>query len=310
MRHCSLTRLIAFFAVAMLCLAGCSSPLARQTHAPARGESVMPLVQRGGFWLVPVRLNGREVGFFLVDTGANLTVIEETLAREMRLPTRGEAMATGIGGIRRLTLHTFDNLTAGGLDFGYGVAAAMDLTFLNDGGGIRVVGILGYNTLATRPFTLDYRAGRITLHSREAFLPPVGAKASQLFLIENIPAVPVVFEGYGKAWLQIDTGANGYVMLPSAAAPKWPTLLPAHGGLLGGSRGLGDPIKVIRTQVPGMRLMGVTLRDTPCDVEWTNRVGEYQGRLVGRVGNGVLRGYRLTFDPQASKVYAVWNPGP
>ena len=141
---------------------GCPDPRrAGSSSAPAdsaAGELAFRWAGPGDAALVvPVRINGSAPVDLILDTGATLTCIDTTLARELALPTR-RAMtgaAVGIGGTGRVHLHAVDSLRLGGAVARDLTVCAMDLRALSAvGPGIR--GLLGLNVLRDYRVTLDF----------------------------------------------------------------------------------------------------------------------------------------------------------
>lgn len=156
-----LTRLLSLFLVALPVI-GC-----RYDPAPARvetsadttaGEVAFELAGPGGAALtVPVHLNGEGPYRFVLDTGATLTCVDPSLAREMTLPERQGQVGVGasVSGSGQVQLVGVDTLRVGS-------ARAYDLTVCTvdlqqlEGAGLTVDGLLGLNFLRSFHVTLDF----------------------------------------------------------------------------------------------------------------------------------------------------------
>ena len=57
-----------------------------------------------------------------------------------------------------------------------------------------------------------------------------------------------------------------------------------------------------------LRMFGLTLSNLLMDVEWTDRQAEHDGRIIARVGTGLLKDFVLTFDAGNDKLYMRWLP--
>src|SRR5262249_43202941 len=60
-------------------------------------RAVVPAEVFGDHIFIPVRVNGSRLAWFFVDTGARMSVVSESLAREAGLPFAGEVRALGTG---------------------------------------------------------------------------------------------------------------------------------------------------------------------------------------------------------------------
>lgn len=109
--------------LSLLALAGCASPPAPQpvminmADAPpppaAAGDDGAALVtdaDMSGRVTAPVRINGQGPFDFVVDTGANRTVITRELAAELGLPDAGPADVHGVAGVEPSNTVTIDLL--------------------------------------------------------------------------------------------------------------------------------------------------------------------------------------------------------
>jgi predicted aspartyl protease len=124
----------------------------------AAGELDFRLAGPGGAAIVvPVHINGRGPIDLILDTGATLTCVDTSLARELALPEQRLTIGTavGVGGAGRVRLHRVDSLRVAGAVARQINVCAMDL------GAMRVVapsvrGLLGLNVLKPFTVTIDF----------------------------------------------------------------------------------------------------------------------------------------------------------
>lgn len=301
---------IAMVAVLLL-LGGCAtSPndAASQAYVAEGHDYVMPLVRKNGHLYARAAINGRHVGFFLIDTGANVVAIDPTFADELDLPHVGSANITGVGGTHGADIRRIDDLNVGGLSFGRHRALTVDLAHLSTTSHRDVVGILGYNALRTRPFTIDYSRRTLVFHDARYFKPPADASEHELLNISRLPMVHAELPPHGRAWMLIDYGSNAWVSLPGKSLERWPSLLDGMPNEQSSTWGVGGHIKDVRSVLRELRMFDLTLSNLLMDVEWTDRQAEHAGRIIGRVGTGLLKDFVLTFDAGNDKVYVRWLP--
>ena len=131
----------------------------------AAGELGFRLAGPGGAAIVvPVHINGRGPIDLILDTGATITCVDTSLAREFALPEQRLTIGTavGVGGAGRVRLHRVDSLRVAGAVARRLNVCAMDLSAM------RVVapsvrGLLGLNVLKPFTVTIDFRRSVLRL---------------------------------------------------------------------------------------------------------------------------------------------------
>jgi predicted aspartyl protease len=140
---------------------GCADAGRSEATPPAdsaAGEIDFRLAGAGGAAIVvPVYVNGRGPIDLILDTGATITCVDTSLARELALPEQRLTVGTaiGVGGVGRVRLHRVDSLRVAGAVARRINVCSMDLA------GMRAVapsvrGLLGLNVLKPFTVTIDF----------------------------------------------------------------------------------------------------------------------------------------------------------
>jgi predicted aspartyl protease len=152
----------ALWALGAACIARVSPPAAREIEP---GEVRFDLAGAADTAIVvPVSVNGKGPYSFVVDTGATLTCVDESLAKTLELPAASGAVGFGAtirsrGAIRLVSIESLEVGTAQGKDL---MACTIDLQGLRSAG-LEARGLLGLNFLKSYRVTFDFEAGTLGL---------------------------------------------------------------------------------------------------------------------------------------------------
>lgn len=133
----------------------------------AAGEVAFELVgPNDAAIVVPVTVNGRDTLDFVLDTGATMTCIDQTLADSLGLrELRGViGMGAGAGGGGRLRMIEFDSVRVGGVTARALPGCTLDLSHVQEIG-LAADGLLGLNFLKPFRVTLDFEREVLTLRA-------------------------------------------------------------------------------------------------------------------------------------------------
>jgi predicted aspartyl protease len=141
---------------------GSAPPPAAVTGA---GEIPFSLSGSGGAALVvPVHVNGRGPYSFVLDTGATLTCVDQSLAKELDLPKPVGTVGygAGLGDSGAVALHRLDTIAVGDASATELTVCAVDLQQLRQLG-LKADGLLGLNFLKAFKVTLDFERKVLSL---------------------------------------------------------------------------------------------------------------------------------------------------
>ncbi len=265
---------------------------------------------RGVLFTDAVRIDGRSVGFFLVDTGANVTVITPGAAKDLGIkPGETSLIVEGrdVGGIAKV------DLFVGPLKITQHPIGIMDLSPLQTFSK-PVVGILGADVLGKIPFTVDYREAHLILHDPSRFTPPDEAKKFDLRIVHvqsgpglagsdksvGRPAVTGVLNGHELIML-LDTGLSRGVVIGRSDASKQlakvagPAPSPWEATVVGRQAPTMHVFEVTQLDVLGRRWQERLHAMTPVPPDDATKAHQEESGFSA-VGGTLLREFRLTFD--------------
>jgi hypothetical protein len=205
--------------LASISLAAITLPtLHSQPRCPGNVASLpFHLVQRSKI-IAPVVINHTGPHEFLVDTGAQFTVVDPLLATELHLKTLGSAEVVGVGFSTHASFAYLDLLEAGSHSVANHPVEVQDLQPLQ-AADLHFRGIIGGDFLGHFDVLMDYAHRMLCLDDTKVMQAAV--KGGHIALVTpsqtpdevpltTLPIIPVRLSGFGarQLLLTLDSGAN------------------------------------------------------------------------------------------------------
>jgi hypothetical protein len=286
-------------AVAVLLAGGARAQHVRRMHLPAprvelQGDSlVVPMESWQGRPVVQVSIDGKGPFGFVLDTGAQGTVVSRALADSLRLPVVGEArVGSPMGGTPvPAKIVQIGRLTVGGRLHSKISCMAIDLPFKDPAAPVGVLSPAQYEGLLV---SMDFVSQRVSF--RRGSLP--APDGGEVFEYQGLDLPTVMADVAGRPLaMHLDTGSGGGFSIPAALRDSLP---------LAGPPVAGRTAKTVdrEWQVQSVRLAGTV---TVGRHRFANPDLELNPFLpVGNMGSAVLQGCEVTLDPGASRIRLRW----
>jgi hypothetical protein len=243
-----------------------------------------------GHILVQPLLNGRDVGWFLLDTGASAMFIDKSVAQDLGLKKLAPTRITGLGGQTAGFRCKVDSFSLGPLTVRDLPLDAMDASMATKALGLQVAGTIGYDLFRRAVIVVPGGTGDVRITA--AIAKPLDAHA--LRFEEGIPFVHLECER-GDGWFMLDTGYDGPVTFFEPFVQKT-HLLDGRDVKSGKAQGVGGdaPFKV--GQIGWAAFGGNRVRD-PVAVFSSATSGVWADRYAaGSIGQYTLKLFDVTFD--------------
>jgi Aspartyl protease len=220
----SLTKCLAFACFAALTL----NVVYAKPHCPGNVASLTLRNVQGSLIVVPVRINHTGPYDFIVDTGAQISSVDSSLASELHLKARG---TTGVGGVATYARSAFaylDLVEAGMHSVANALVAIHDLEELKSADP-RIRGILGENFLEHFDLLIDNRQHILCLDDSKtlalavkgehvALAEPRGSQNDMPFMRPMMLSVRLSGADSVPVLLWLDSGSSAPVLY--AAGPR------------------------------------------------------------------------------------------
>jgi hypothetical protein len=253
-------------------------------------------------------VNGSEPLWFILDTGASITVMNKRTAQELGLKLEGSIEGRGA------REGTSEVQLAGGVSYGVpGVTlkdqtvATIDLDRIEGLTGRRLDGILGFDFISRFVVEIDYAGRSIHLHDRKDWAYAGKGSVCQLSFESSLPHTDGELHLPGREPIvgkfMIDTGANSSV---AVARP----FHEAHGLIesletsveFGGGFGVGGRSKSIVGRVPEFRIGGLSFPQLPVGFSADERGAHADPNVAGLIGGHILERCRVFFDYERARM--------
>jgi predicted aspartyl protease len=291
------SRLAKFIGMAIV-LSYCGALAATEGAGEAPEAAATPtatLIVRGDRLFVPARVNGVETRDALLDSGAELSLVDADFARRAGLATAGTETARGTGGEEEVTFAQGVNLEAAGIVLEDRTVAVLDLGDIAS----RLVGspltmIVGRELFDAARLAIDIEGASLAAVPRD--LEPAGRRLA-MQTHKGLQTIPVAVEGGEPVQADFDLGNGSEVLIGATYAERAGLLAP--GRITGQKSGGGIGGEVVRDLLvlQELEVAGVTFRDVPAAIDRTGNAADVN------VGVRILRHFRITTDFAEN---AVW----
>lgn len=258
--------------------------------AAAVSAKTIPFRWTPGQIEVEVSVNGKNPRWFIVDTGAEFSILSDTFAKELALRMSRRGVRDFAGGV---------SLAFGGIELRD--RDVMIMPFENFRAQKRPIeGIIGHDFFARYVVTIDFVAHTLTVIEPDAFRAPKSAKSIPLRFVGNVAVVPVTIElEKGKpltAYVLVDTGASQTLVLRHPFVAKHDLLRKSSSSSTAGS------LENVSVTLAHVRLARLSFAGRSFD-DVTIHAYARSARIVGSatdtdgvIGNEILRRFRVTID--------------
>jgi len=254
---------------------------------------------------VPVNINGQGPYWFVLDTGFQNCVIEQTLAKSMGLNVGASQRSDAPGGQVEHATITGVSLKIAQAEIPKPTVSSLDVKQFEPFFGHHIDGILGYDLFQAYVVEIDYERKMLTLYESASFR--YGGSGKPL-VIDTTPQQPYVIatvisengkRSHGR--FELDTGSLDAVNLNLPFAKKHAIgeaskrTLNVHGRSLGGE-----------TTGLLLRLATLEMGEFRIPLPYSSIVEDDVDR-AGQISAEVLHRFTLTFDYSRKRVYLQKN---
>jgi len=264
-------------------------------------EAVVAAEVYGEHIFVPVRVNGREAGWFFLDSGAGMSVMSHALAQKTGLAFEGAIRASGTGaGSASLDLVKNVRLDLPGAQVPAGTVAVWDFSSILPVLGRPWDGLVGYDVISRLVVRVDYEHKQITFYDPKSFVAGRHAAALAVTFLGNLPLVDAKITIPGRAPVDavcaIDSGADGlHLSTPFTNANL--VLEAVAKRISGSSVGAGGESKEFAGRIASLQLGPYVLREPVAAFSPHVKEGLLASSDIGAlIGGEILRRFTVTFD--------------
>lgn len=250
--------------------------------------------------LLQLRVNNSQPLWFILDTGANSSVIDARVQKNLGLRTKARARGTSSGKAIAAGLISGVSFTLPGVEVSNLTVASLPLDPFAPFMARRISGIIGYDLISQFVVEIDYADRTINLYAPSAYhYTGAGARLPIKFIDKN-PFIEVSLTMEGRAPLKgkfaAATGSSGALLLnkPFVVAHRLlQTVIQTTPGNTGGVGGLS---RTLVARVKNIRIGRFDIDNPIVSFSQATKGEQASAAYDGVVGGEVLRRFKMILD--------------
>jgi hypothetical protein len=268
----------------------------------ASGQSALkiPFELSNNIILVQSQVNDSRPLWFIFDTGANSSVINARLVKELNLQTRGRVGGAASGGKIEAELITGVTLAVPGVSVSQQTIASLPMDVFSMVFGKSIDGIIGYDFIRQFVVEIDYAAKVMHLYAPASFNRPVSGETLPIRFINRKPFVNAKIKLEERDAVEgafmIDTGGDTAMSInaPFVKQHQFLKSLPIVQQSISG--GAGGTSKSITARVVNIQLGQFIINNPLVEFSQATEGTETLSTYAGLLGGEVFRRFTLILD--------------
>jgi len=253
----------------------------------------------GEYVFIPVRVNGGKTAWFLLDNGANETVVSKTQADIAGLAYEGALGTEGASGSAQVGLAKNVVLNLPGVEVATNTVAIANLSFAQRLLGRPLDGLLGYDVISRFVMRVDYEHAKVTFYDPTSFVPDPRATALPITFMGNVPKLTaeILLPGHDpiEAGCLVDSGA-GLVALTAHFVEVNRVLQSVAPAITVLSTGLSGESNELESRIPALQLGPYVLRQPVATFSPDTKGLLASHDFDALIGGEILSRFTTTFD--------------
>jgi Aspartyl protease/PDZ domain len=271
----------------------------------------IPFELSGNLVLVQVRVNNSDSLRFILDTGADTSVIDAQRAKALRLVPQGRIVGTGSAGSSEATFTRGVSIALPGVELLDQTIYALPLESLS-ALGRKIDGVLGNDVLNKFVVEINYGARTINLYEPQVYRYLGPGDIIPLTIDEGLPFVRASITPEGgdplEAKFEIDSGSTGAILLNTPFVKKHNLLASVPKTIQTNVGGVGGTAKTFIGRIKNARLRRFVI-DRPITHFSQATEGDYaSSKYDGLIGGEILRRFKVIFDYSRRQMMLEPNP--
>jgi len=248
---------------------------------------------RTGHLLVHPLINGKDVGWFILDSGAGAMVIDRKVADGLGMPALGEILAVGVAGTTKARFRQGEMFALGPLTVTGTRYLELDLEFLKSAFGVPIGGICGRDLFTRAAVEIEITNETVALHDPSRYRLE-GAAWQELFFSGRLPVIRARFEDR-EGLFKLDTGSDQTVSIHAPAVERL-KLLSGRETRESRAGGVGGVRPSRKGKLTWFELAGHRFEAPEAEFAAPGSGAFSDVYTVGNIGAGFLKAFRIVFD--------------
>ena len=260
----------------------------------------IPFELSGNLILMQASANDSLASWFIFDTGAESTVIDAQMAKDLKLKPSGKIVGTGSAGTAEAIIFKgislrFPNVEAVNLTVG-----ALPLDFLSSSFGRKIGGIIGNDIIKEFVVEVDYASQIINFYEPQSYQYSGDGEIIPFIIEENLPFIRATIAIDGRTKIdgkfELDTGSTGSILLNAPFVRK-------HQLIKGISKtkqinvgGVGGTGRTLLGRIKNVTIGRFALENPVARFYQGTRGDNASAKYDGLIGGEIFRRFKVIFD--------------
>jgi len=250
--------------------------------------------------LVQARMNDSAPLWFIVDTGASITVLDSQLAKAFRLKPSGRLVETGGAGTATALTFRGNSLELPNIEATNLTVYGLPIDFLSAPLARKISGVLGNDILKQLVVEVDYASQVINLYEPESYQYSGSGEVVPLTLEGDLPfasaRVALVGRPAIRGKFELDSGSTGAVLFNTPFVDRNKLLDSISRKSQIRTGGAGGTAQAFSGRLKYIRLGSFQLENPVARFSRARRGDNASSRYDGLIGGEIFRRFKVVFD--------------